>query len=93
MKLVEAISSYIAYLSVRNKAMKVHHSSPEPSVSFSDASTMKFVPKSASVVSPLLSSIDTAVKGAANYEIIHVNSFAPLDKRKRYCFMINFYFL
>ena len=37
-KLIESISSYASYLSIRNKAMKQHHSSPEPSVNFSNSS-------------------------------------------------------
>ena len=33
---IESLASYASYLSVRDKMMKQHHSSPEPPVSFSD---------------------------------------------------------
>ena len=60
MKLIESLSSYASYLSIRNKAMKRHHSSPEPAVAFSDAINVQYLPKSNSV-SPLLSSLGSAL--------------------------------
>ncbi len=83
---IESVTSYASYLAVRNKAMKVHHSSPEPTVSFSDASNIRYMEKLSSV-SPLLSDIDTAVKNSKNYEIVYVSEFAPLNKRKKYLFI------
>uniref|UniRef100_A0A1X7SEY3 Uncharacterized protein n=1 Tax=Amphimedon queenslandica TaxID=400682 RepID=A0A1X7SEY3_AMPQE len=84
--LVESLASYASYLSMRNKAMKLHHSSPEPSVSFSDAQSIKFM-KSSSDISPLLTELDTAIKSSSYYTHIFVNDYTPDDKRRRYLFM------
>ena len=40
-QLIESLSSYASYLSIRSKAMKLHHSFT-PSVNFSDASAVNF---------------------------------------------------
>ena len=84
--LVESLASYASYLSMRNKAMKLHHSSPEPSVSFSDAQSIKFI-KSSSDMSPLLTELNTAIKSSPYYTRIFVNDYTPDDKRRRYLFM------
>ena len=84
--LIESLASYASYLSMRNKAMKLHHSSPEPSVSFSDASSLKFINNS-SDMSPLLTELDAAIKSSPYYNKVFVNDYTPDDKRRRYLFM------
>ena len=84
--LTEAISSYASCLSVQNEAMLVQHSSPNPTVSFSEASNIRFMTK-ASSVSSLLGSLDDTVKTSATYEVVHVNEFTPSDRCKRYLFI------
>ena len=84
--LIESLSLYASYLSVRNDSMKLYHSSPEPSVSFSEASNMRFIAR-ASSVSCLLSSLDNALETSAAYEVIHVNEFTPSNRRKRYLYI------
>ena len=86
MQLIESISSYCAYLAMRCKTMKLHHSSPEPVVNFSDAVNIQSVPPSPSV-SPLVSVLDTAISNSAPYHRIHVNEFAPKDCRQRYLYI------
>ena len=66
--------------------MKLHQSSPEPSVNFSDASCVKYLSKS-SFISPLLSGIDLAVSNSALYQKINVSDFVPVDKRQKYNFI------
>ena len=78
MKLIESLSSYASYLSIRNKAMKRHHSSPEPAVAFSDAISVQYLPK-INFVSPLLSFLDSALSSSSTYQKIFVNDFTPND--------------
>ena len=66
--------------------MKLHHSSPEPSVSFSDASSLKFI-NNFSDMSPLLTELDAAIKSSPYYNKVFVNDYTPDDKRRRYLFM------
>ncbi|XP_019855512.1 PREDICTED: uncharacterized protein LOC109584273 [Amphimedon queenslandica] len=84
--LVESLASYASYLSIRNKAMKEHHSSPEPSVSFSDSSTVRHI-KSSSSVSPLLSELDDAIASKPEYCKLCVHDFSPQDNRRRYLYI------
>ena len=86
MKLIESLSSYASYLSIRNKVMKHHHSSPEPAVAFSDATSVRYFPKAYSV-SPLLSSLNSALINVSMYEKIFVNDFAPNDSRQKYLYI------
>ena len=82
-QLIESLSSYASYLSIRSKAMKLHHSSSTPPVNFSDASAVKYLPKSSSV-SSLLSRLDSAVCNADMYQAIDVNDYLPKELRPKY---------
>ena len=62
--------------------MKLHHSSPQPSVSFSDASSLKFINNS-SDISPLLTQLDAAIKSSPYYIKVFVKDYTPDDKRRR----------
>lgn len=42
LQLIESLSAYASYLSVRNKAMKICHDSTAPVVNFSDASALRY---------------------------------------------------
>ena len=86
-KLIESISSYAAYLAVRCRAMTVHHSSSEPAVNFCDASNVRYVAARSDAVSPLLSNLNTAVSNSPMYKKIHVNDYAPKDRRQRYLYV------
>ena len=66
--------------------MLVQHSSPDPTVSFSEPSNIRFMTK-ASSVSSLLASLDDTVKTSATFEVVHVNEFTPSDRCKRYLFI------
>jgi hypothetical protein len=85
--LIESITSYGSYLTLRNKAMKLHHKSMEPSVNFSDAATVVFLPAKSESISPLLFDIDMTIQNSVNYEVVNVREFAPMPKRKRYLFI------
>lgn len=87
MTLIESISSYASYLAVRNKAMKRHHSSSEPAVNYSDAVNVKYLPKFAHSVSPLLASLDLSLSSASMYHKLFVNDFTPTDRTQRYLFI------
>ena len=78
-QLIESLSSYASYLSMRNKVMKLHHSSHTPSVNFLDASTVRYLPPCVSF-SPLVKNINV-------YQIIHVNNLAPKSPRQRYLYV------
>ena len=64
---------------MRNK-VKLHHSSPTPSVNFSDASTVRYLPQCLSF-SPLVKNLNDALVASDVYQIIHVNNFAPKSPR------------
>uniref|UniRef100_A0A1X7UPI2 Uncharacterized protein n=1 Tax=Amphimedon queenslandica TaxID=400682 RepID=A0A1X7UPI2_AMPQE len=64
--LVESLASYAWYFSIRSKAMKEHPSYPQPSVPFSDSSTVRHI-KSLSSVSPLLSEFYDAISSKPEY--------------------------
>ncbi len=66
--------------------MKRHHASPEPAVSFSDATSVRYLPKATSV-SPLLSNLDSALTKSGMYQKIYVNDFAPAERRQKYLFI------
>ena len=86
-QLIKSLSSYAAYLTVRCKAIQVHHSFPEAAVNFSDAANVRYVARSSSSVSPLLSVLDIAVTNSPMYQIIHLNDFLPkTDRRRRYLY-------
>ena len=86
MSLIESLSSYASYLSICNKAMKRHHSSPEPAVAFSDAASIRYLPKVNSV-SPLLTSLNSALSNVSMYEKIFINDLAPNERRQRYLYI------
>ena len=71
---------------MRNKVMKLHHSSPMPSVNFSDASTVRYLPQCLSF-SPLVKNLNDALVASDVYQIIHVNNFAPKSPRQRYLYV------
>lgn len=84
--LFESLASYSSYLATRNKAMKVHHASPEPAVSFSDAFSLKHITQ-ASSISPLLVALHQALKNSGCYQKLCVSDFSPRDRRRRYLFI------
>ena len=86
LKLIESLAAYASYLSIRNKAMKIYHASPEPPVSFSDSSCLKHI-NNISTVLPLLTELDIAVSSAPCYHKICVSDYSPQDKRRRYFFI------
>ncbi|XP_019859353.1 PREDICTED: uncharacterized protein LOC109587561 [Amphimedon queenslandica] len=85
-QLIESLLSYASYLSMRNKAMKLHHSSSTPSVNFSDASTVRYLPPCVSF-SPLVKNINDVLITSNVYQIIHVNNLAPKSPRQRYLYV------
>ena len=87
LKLIESLSSYASYLAVRSNAMKRHHASPEPAVSFSDARSVRYLSKATSSLSPLLYALDSKLSESEMYHIVHVNDFAPKDRRQRYLYI------
>ena len=76
-KLIESLSSYASYLAIRSNAMKQHHASPEPAVTFSDAVSVRYLPKTVATISPLLSALDSKISESEMYELVYVNDFAP----------------
>jgi hypothetical protein len=85
LNLIESLSAYVSYLSIRNKSMKIHHASSEP-VSFSDSSCLKFI-NATSKVLPLLSALNEAVTSSPYYHKLFVKEYSPDDKRRRYLFI------
>lgn len=85
-QLIEATSSYAAYLAMRCKVMKLIHSSPEPVVNFSDAINLQYLPPSTSV-STLMSVLDIALSNSNTSQKIHVNEFASKYRRQRYLYI------
>ena len=82
---MESLASYSAYLTMKNKAMKIHHASPEPPTNFDDSSCLRYLtPISSSNMSPLLADIDEALNCADNYEIVKVAEYCPKENRRRY---------
>ena len=86
LQLIELLSSYASYLSMQNKVMKLHHSSVTPSVNFSDASTVRYLPQCLSF-SPLVKNLNDALVASDVYQIVHVNNFAPKSQRQRYLYV------
>ena len=74
--MIESLAAYASYLSIRNKAMKIYHASPEPPVSFSDSSCLKHI-NNISTVLPLLTELDIAVSSAPCYHKICVSDYSP----------------
>ena len=86
LQLIESLSAYASYLSVRSKAMKLCHDSTTPVINFSDASAVRYLQKSPSV-SPLLSNIDAALASSKLYQILYVNEFVPKGSRQKYLYI------
>lgn len=86
LKLVESLASYSSYLSMKNKSMKLHHSSPEPATTFEDSSHLKYITPVPSVP-VLLANVDRTMKETAFYNKIYLRDFCPEEKRHRYIFI------
>lgn len=78
--LIESLSSYASYLSIRNKAMKLNHSSVIPHTQFSDATSVRYFIKSPSAVSPFLAHLDESLSSSGMYKKSMLMIFA--QKRK-----------
>ena len=83
-ELTEAIESYCFELDEKRKAMKVHHNTPivaDDDLAFSVLKVTKDFPI-------ILNPICEAVKEKGCYEPIAVRDFAPIDRRKRYAYVM-----
>ena len=84
-KLIESIASYCSYLVMKNKSMKLHHASPEPSANFTENSCLKYIAPTTHIPF-ILVKLNTAVHNAEFYCKLFVNEYLPMDSRRRYLY-------
>ena len=82
--LAKSLDNYLAYLKQQTKKMTLHHYSAPESVS--DNTTIVVLPANAFAASQLIE-LSEDIKKKKPYEVVHVDAYAPADRKKRYRFI------